>query len=668
MLQIDPVWLHDVPMGASNIISFSFGEIRTMSRVEFEIRTHRDLALRFAGTDIPDQQETAWTVGNSWLWDAITSCPEAPDEWLLLVEYAPPLLGARADALIVAGDTVVVIEMKTGDKNHANATARKQALGYAQDLWAYVLESRGRRIRAVVLTLRGHKSPEHIGLEPDERPTLDQVENLNVLGLSNLLSQEAGRPQTHNLISSVEDWTYAPRPTIVQAAVALVAATEDRAVITGLATDDELERLVSDLADRVRRSASRNEHLITFVTGAPGAGKTLVGLRLAHDPALQAALPPGTESPLYLTGNQPLVQVLTEVLARDENRRRGTPMSIARRTASSKVLLIHSLTSKQLAIQATVIIFDEGQRVWDEQQMTVKHGREARSEAEEILERLEQHPWSVIVVLVGTGQDINRGEMGPETWVKALESRLSAGASWHAVASPIIEAPLQLHDRWISDSGLNLSVVRRTDNSADVSGWANLILQGNIKSAFSLRMTFPDFPLLVTRDLEVAKEWLRKKSSGGRETIGLLASSRSARLATYGVHTPQGARGSFPWVQWFLERIPNLNSSEVLETAASEFKCQGLELDWTCVCWSWDLVPKSDGWIPRRIDNSRGSWRIEKAASRYALNAYRVLLTRSRRGMVIWVPEGNPDDPSRNCSEIDRVFGTLLDAGCSHLE
>jgi DUF2075 family protein len=649
----------------SSLTGYQFGEIRAQTAESFSERSLQDLLVRFGRMSITPQQIEAWKTGTKWLWDAIYLCQGAPNDWQLILEYAPPLVGARSDALISTPDSVVSVEIKTDSAGNTSSSAKKQALSYAQDVWAYVLEARNRTVVPVLLTRTGLDHAQQVEFSLDVEPQLGDVQVLNPQGLSSLLAAEASEASRSN--SDMQRWTYAPRPTIVQAAVAILAATEDPAVVTGLATDDELDRLVNDLGDLVREAKRDVKKVIALVTGVPGAGKTLVGLRLAHDQQLWADLTEGVESPLYLTGNGPLVQVLTEVLARDEHRRKGTPMTATRRAAKAKVLLVHSLTSQNLRIQTPLVIFDEGQRVWDEERMQSKHGEGVLSEAEEILVKLEDRPWAVLVVLLGTGQDINQGEEGYTTWLDALNARFHAGKEWLTYAPPGVVIPPDFKQPHVEDATLQLEVVRRTDNAANLSGWVNAVLDGDAKRAASIRSGFSDFPLYLTRDLQTAKEWLESKSKKDRGSMGLLASSKSARLHVYGVKTPEGARNYFDWVQWFLDRKPNLSSSAWLEVAASEFACQGLELDWTCVCWSWDLIREEGNWQARRLRSREGKWAHEEERARYRLNAYRVLLTRCRKGMVIWVPPGDADDKSRSASEADAVANFLISCGCSVL-
>lgn len=167
---------------------------------------------------------------------------------------------------------------------------------------------------------------------------------------------------------------------------------------------------------------------------------------------------------------------------------------------------------------------------------------------------------------------------------------------------------------------------------------------------------------------------MRSQVRARSQTYGLLASSQSKRLHAYGVRVI-GSSENFNWVDWYLDGPPNLNSSRLLEVAAPEYHCQGLELDYTLLCWSWDLVAEGQQWRPRYLGDRKGAkWYDDDAEAKYSLNTYRVLLTRARQGMAIWVPEGDMRDkndglydPSRNPEEMNEVFSRLVQAGCQEI-
>ena len=393
-----------------------------------------------------------------------------------------------------------------------------------------------------------------------------------------------------------------------------------------------------------------------------------MGLRMAHDPEIQKLIPDSIGTPLFLTGNGPLVDVLVESLARDEVRRRGISKPLAKSNAEAKVRLIHGITEKKLGIESNVIIFDEGQRIWTAEHMRRKKGDNSLgSEAEEILSYLEKRDWALVVVLLGEGQEINTGEEGISTWLDAVVQRnIIPGVTWKITIPDGVDSNSKIQNVE-TDPSLRLTVVRRTDNAADIAGWVNALLNFNVPRALHIREQFLDFPIFITRDLEEAREWLRKqvKTHGG--TSGLLGSSKSKRLFRYGLDTVADANRSFTWENWYLNHLPDLNSSAALEVVATEYKCQGLELDWVGVCWSWDLIGENNAWLPRTLNSGSAKWRKTSAKAQYQINAYRVLLTRARKGMVIWVPPGTGADESMSPSEMDEVAKVLLAAGATYL-
>ena len=351
---------------------------------------------------------------------------------------------------------------------------------------------------------------------------------------------------------------------------------------------------ISNVIQKLGISASaNNDKQIVVIAGPPGAGKTIVGLRIAHDPEIRKLLPPEIGTPLYLTGNGPLVDVLVESLARDAVNRNGISKPEAKSLADSKVQLIHAITEKKLGIESNVIVFDEGQRVWTAEHMRRKKADQSlASEAEEILSYLERQEWSLVVVLLGVGQEINTGEVGISTWLEAVSNRNEKYDAGWKITTPPIDENLPDNLKVEVNSELMLKVERRTDNAARMSDWVFELLKFNIPEALRIRNTFPDFPLFITRDIEVAKKWLRDKAYSTGGTSGLLASSKSRRLFRYGVDSLASASRDFDWANWHLSTVPDLNSSEALEVAAQEFKCQGLELDWVGMCWSWGFSNK----------------------------------------------------------------------------
>ena len=360
--------------------------------------------------------------------------------------------------------------------------------------------------------------------------------------------------------------------------------------------------------------------------------------------------------------------MLTEALARDFNRRdSGTTLADARKRSGTLVKLVHEFTREGLTGSVglelpRVAIFDEGQRVWDAKQMSKKHDfgdAIASSEPEVILLNLEKQDWSVVVVLVGDGQEIHTGETGVKLWIEAAEARRrSGGARWRVSGSRNIPMQNLLDEK---PSVLFLGHSRRSHNAAWLASWVEAIMEGDAVKALST-MTSSGYAIRITRDLDLSRSWLRDMSD--RSRCGLVASAHAERLRPYGIEMDSEFQAGIDWRNWFLDRPPSLESSSALEVAASEFKCQGLELDFVGVCWSWDLVRPQVGWEVRRIERRKLRWRVvDGDLRRFQINAYRVLMTRARAGMILWIPRGDMNDPTRNPKEMDDVFEFLVACG-----
>jgi hypothetical protein len=646
----------------------TFGEIASLSPTEYVERAKTAMAARFTKFVVTQEQLSAWDVGFAWLHEIATTVNDIARDWLALPEYAAPLVSGRPDLVILSKSHLLVVELKTGSTG-MSSSGKKQVREYARTLWGKLKVARGRKVIAILLSPRGSDSFGSVDLVTNSFS--EEVLNLSVKGLNQLIRQIAAlekgtMPPVADLIAEL---VYSPRPSVVEAATALVAATDDKNVITGLSSQDEIEHVATVIRRIAHHSRSQSEHTVVVVSGPPGAGKTLVGLRMAHDRAVQGLIGEENGSPLYLTGNGPLVEVLVESLARDEVRRRGVTKKVALASASSKVRLVHGITERSLGIDANIIIFDEGQRVWNAQRLRLKKGDpKLGSEAEEILAYMEAHTWSLVVVLLGEGQEINKGEEGLATWVEAIKARSETGPiDWNLVTPEPVAVTTGNH-RFEVDPALRLKVVRRTDNAANVSSWASALLGNDLETARSIRADFPDFPIFMTRDFAGAKRWLLESVGDYGGSRGLLASSRSKRLFLYGLDVVAEANRTFSAANWYLNSLPDLTSAEALELAATEYKSQGLELDWVGLCWSWDMILQDGKWSPRELNCKSSTWRRTGANSRsYHMNAYRVLLTRARKGLIIWVPPGDPGNLSMLPQEMDEVAELLASSGVKEI-
>lgn len=644
-------------------------QIVTFPIDEYVCKATESMAARFSRFVVTPEQIEAWKIGFQWIHDLAESCLKVNRFIKFHPEFSAPLLSGRPDLVVDTGSHLFVVEMKTGIKVGAT-TGEKQVWAYADDIWGKVKIGRHRYVVPVLLTGE-KKSKSGITIPQSDQQSILPTQKVNVDGLKSLILSVGDQySEAKNFAGNNNSLIkYSPRPSVVEAATALVAALDDKNVITGLANTDELERLIARINTMVLEAYEKKLHVIVVVTGSPGSGKTLVGLRIAHDPAIQEILSEEIGTPLYLTGNAPLVEVLVESLARDQVKRLGTNKAVSYSQAATKVRLIHGITERNIGIESNVIVFDEGQRIWTEEHMRRKKSdKQVGSEADEILKFLEALPWAIAIVLLGEGQEINIGEAGLITWLKAVENRNEVRCrSWNLVAPSI---PIEFSSNPMNftiDPDFHLIANQRTDNSANISAWVEEFLKGNFSVAHELAATFKDFPFYFTRDLNKARSWLTVQARGDAASYGLVASSKSKRLINYGLDPAADANRSFNWANWYLNGLPDLNSAQALEVAATEYKCQGLELDWVGVCWSWDLVIISGTWNARTLDSARSKWKASKSRSDFQINAYRVLLTRSRKGLVVWVPIGSISDFSRNPSEMDAVADALRLSGMKEL-
>ncbi|MGI8785235.1 MAG: DUF2075 domain-containing protein [Acidobacteriota bacterium] len=445
------------------------------------------------------------------------------------------------------------------------------------------------------------------------------------------------------------------------------------------AAANNLEETTRAIIQRVQWAQAEKRRVICFVTGVPGAGKTLTGLSAVHDPSLREG---GRPAAVFLSGNGPLVKVVRSALVRDR-KGKGKRGQDAKREVSTFIQNVnqfleqYGVKSTDVAPPEHVVVFDEAQRAWNAKQMEKKkHG--AFSEPHKMLDVMERcSDWSVIVALVGGGQEIHDGEGGLAEWGNAIRER---ALPWEVVASPealyggpsvsgqsLFEKSKSPTFRVHESGEMHLNTSVRSFRAQIVSEWVKAVLDGNPERARELVRGAEEFPLALTRQLADARHWLRMRAGEEKVSglIGLVASSSALRLRAHGLEVSSAFRQGYPFEDWFLAPGDDVRSSAQLEVAATEFECQGLELDWVGVCWGDDMTfdQKEGAWSLRRFRASK--WQNVKDATnrQFALNKYRVLLTRARRGMVIWVPQGDVIDPTRDPSRLDETATYLLACG-----
>jgi hypothetical protein len=616
------------------------------------------------------EQKVAWQTEIQLLKDALGG-----REGHLFLEFTVPRLGGRIDAVILSGNVVVPIEFKVGATRFTTADIN-QAWDYALDLKNFHLGSRDAHIVPVLVATSAKSNPTRVS-----EPYADSVYSPIVTNADDL-SAALGRALSRTTHASIDPSTwraspYSPTPTIIEAARVLYSTHSVETLAHNEAGENlaETATIIDRLIDTARRSDRKK---IIFVTGVPGAGKTLVGL----DTATRRHEQSSATHAVYLSGNGPLVAVLTEALARDEVGRRlaaGQPpkKGEARQSIKAFIHLIHHFRDAGVGSESPpsehVVIFDEAQRAWDHAMtsdfMRRKKGRPGltESEPELLLSFMDRHAdWAVVVCLVGGGQEINRGEAGISGWLDAIRARFS---HWDVHISPDLHdseyAAGQALERLgatihvLEHRRLHLSVSMRSFRAENVSQFVKTVLDlEHDLASNALRSLLANYPIAVTRDLNEARNWIRARARGSERT-GLMATSGAMRLKPHAIDV----RAPINPVHWFLNDADDIRSSNFLEDAATEFQVQGLEVDWACVTWDADLRRTSTGWSFHTFAGTKWNSVKNESRRRYLLNAYRVLLTRARQGMVICVPPGDSDDPTRSPAYYDPVYDYLRELG-----
>lgn len=423
--------------------------------------------------------------------------------------------------------------------------------------------------------------------------------------------------------------------------------------------------------------------MIIFVTGVPGAGKTLVGLNVATKKRDQTQ----PTHAVFLSGNGPLVDVLREALTRDEvarlrKRLDKTRKGVVAQKVKAFIQNVHHFRDAGLRDNAApsdhVVIFDEAQRAWNREMTSSFMLRKKKrvgfnqSEPEFLISYLDRHDdWAVVICLVGGGQEINRGEAGISAWLDAIKTTFP---SWHVYVSPDLTDSeyaaghaldtLRGRANVVQDDSLHLAVSMRSFRAENVASFVKAILDCESGKARDILMPMSSrYPIALTRDLDKAKQWIRKHARGS-ERFGLVASSGAQRLKPHAIDV----RVEINPIHWFLNDSDDTRSSFYMEDAATEFQVQGLELDWVCMTWDADLRFAKSDWKYHSFVGSKWTSIHKLERQQYLRNAYRVLLTRARQGMVIFVPTGDSSDATRTPAHYDSTFEYLAGTGITVLE
>jgi hypothetical protein len=589
-------------------------------------------------------------------------------------------MGKRADAIVVLDGIVFVVEFKVRADTFTGA-AIEQVTDYALDLKNFHSASHSRIIIPVVIATDAPSKPVQLNLWPDDvaEPILSDGAGLDQLLLTTV-RRFPGQPPLYP-----QEWMasgYKPTPTIIEAAQALYRSHRVDEITRSDAGAKNLSVTTARITTIVEEAKANNHKAVCFVTGVPGAGKTLAGLNLVT----QRANTDTEEHAVFLSGNGPLVDVLREALARDEKKRADesgsqVTMGEARRKVRSFIQNIHHFRDANLrATEAPVehlVVFDEAQRAWNLDKITKsmreKHGIPSfgKSEPQFLIDVMDRHAdWCVVVCLVGGGQEINEGEAGLSEWFIALSKHYR---DWKVYTSDQLAKPeyhwgqnLQAKLEGLAYSvepDLHLAVSVRSFRAEKLSQFINELIAGEASAASRTYESIQAlYPIVLTRSLTVARSWLRSQARGS-ERYGLVASSGALRLKPEGIHV----KADVDAPNWFLNARKDVRSSYYLEDPATEFDIQGLELDWIGMCWDADFRRGGDRWSFH--DFLGASWRNvhDNRRQTYLANAYRVLLTRARQGMVIYVPKGDEADHTRPPHFYDGIASYLKACGISEL-
>ena len=642
--------------------------------------------------------------------------PWKEEEAEIIFEYDIPRLGKRIDAVLLLRGMIFCLEFKVGQKDALQADV-EQVMDYALDLKNFHRYSHDRIIVPILIPT------EHMSSSSTFTPSVysDSIYNPLITGAHGLqnLIQEVLKHADANTPGTIQDWIispYTPTPTIIEAARSLYENHSVEDITRHEADKVTTDATIAYILEVINRSKREGEKSICFVTGVPGAGKTLVGLDVAVKQSYQDD---GTfnedDGAVYLSGNGPLVAVLTEALARDnykKSRDKGDDkkLSDSRREVSKFIQIIHRYRDNMLAkiknpvvngeleidpdkavkLQQSgygevehVAIFDEAQRAWTHKRIAdylkrggtygnkLKVANFPMSEAAFLIWSLDQREdWATIVCLIGGGQEINTGEAGISEWITALNERFP---HWNVYISDKLTEPeyaegkvnelLEHNPNVVFSDKLHLGVSLRSFRAERLSAFVHSLLSFNPDAAkLYENVVSHGYPIVLTRSMDKAREWLRQQARGTQQT-GILISKVSARFKPLAVHVlPQSEDNA---VHWFLEDKTDVRSSNYLEEAATEIQVQGLEVEFACVLWDADMRYDNGKWTFWKF-NGKTQWIPEKniETRKYMLNAYRVLLTRARQGMVICVPKGNdrttlegfPEDPTRQPSFYDSTY------------
>ncbi|WP_233899581.1 DUF2075 domain-containing protein [Tenacibaculum piscium] len=610
------------------------------------------LSLNHSNRHLEDLQKNAWVKQIEILKDQLINF-----EGFIYFEFAIPRMGKRVDTILIIEDTIFVVEFKVGDGGF-ESYAKAQVLDYTLDLKNFHQGSHNAKLIPVLVATNAESQDPQI----HQIIELKDVAKTNKSSLKDVLKKFLNQANSIVDSNAWENSIYKPTPTIIEAAQALYKGHNVQEISRSDSGTINLSKTTNCLNKIIENAKINNKKTICFVTGVPGAGKTLAGLNIAN----QRMKIDQDEHAVFLSGNGPLVDVLREALARDlvktskENGKAITKEN-AKRETNAFIQNIHHFRDEYLKISSQptekVVVFDEAQRAWNKKQASAFMKRKKNienfnmSEPEFLIDVMNRHKnWCTIICLIGGGQEINTGEAGLDEWINALKNNYS---DWNIHYSNLITNSQNYikttnQKQWLeananSEMELHLAVSVRSFRSEKLADFVHELLELNTTETRNLYKEIKDdFPIYVTRDLSKAKKWLREKAKGSERT-GLIASSGARRLKPLGIDVKNEIKAP----NWFLNSREDIRSSYFLEEIATEFDIQGLEIDWACLAWGANFYIKNEAWCFQNFKGSKWQNINQEISKEYLKNTYRVLLTRARQGMIIYLPNGSEIDYTR---------------------
>jgi hypothetical protein len=601
-----------------------------------------------------------------------------PYEGSIYFEYSIPRMGRRIDVVFLIGPVIFVLEFKVGESEFTSS-AIDQVYDYALDLNNFHESSHGQYIAPVLIATNARDAVPTVAVTLQNDRLLFPIKS-DVAQLGCVIEDVLRFVESGNIdVDQWESGRYCPTPTIIEAAMALYNNHSVSEITRSDASAINLSQTSASISEIIRLSRENSHKSISLVTGVPGAGKTLVGL----DVATKHINPDDDLYSVYLSGNGPLVKILCEALARDKVIRgveSGERIKIGAARSNVKTFIqnVHHFRDECLLDKSRppiehVAIFDEAQRAWNMEQTSSFMLRKKntpdfnQSEPEFLISCMNRHSdWTVIVCLVGGGQEINTGEAGIGEWIDSVNRSFP---DWHIhISSRLIDAEysaekileeLKLRQYVTYHDELHLAVSMRSFRAEDVSLLVKQILDLDVDSArHTYKKVSAKYPIVITRDLSKAKKWLKGQARGS-ERYGIVVSSQAERLKPHAIDV----KSPMDPVHWFLDGKDDVRSSYYLEDVATEFHVQGLELDWACVTWDADFRHCPGGWGHYSFCGNRWNKINKEERKQYLKNSYRVLLTRARQGMVLVIPEGDAEDHTRDSKYYDGTYSYMTEIG-----